>query len=143
AGREFPLNVRLEVGQVSEEVTVTAGGSEINASTAELSTTIAGEQVRELPLNTRNPLALLSLTAGASATSGAINGNRTSAITVTRDGLNVQDNFIRSGTFVSDQPTVDDVSEISITTQNAGSDQGAGVSFVQLVTPRGGRELHG
>lgn len=143
AGREFPLNVRLEVGQVSEEVTVTAGGSEINASTAELSTTISGEQVRELPLNTRNPLALVSLTAGASATSGAINGNRTSATTVTRDGLNVQDNFIRSGTFVSDQPTVDDVSEISITTQNAGADQGAGVSFVQLVTPRGGREFHG
>jgi len=143
AGREFPLNVRLEVGQVSEEVTVTAGGSEINATTAELSTTISGEQVRELPLNTRNPLALISLTAGASATSGAINGNRTSATTVTRDGLNVQDNFIRSGTFVSDQPTVDDVSEISITTQNAGAEQGAGVSFVQLVTPRGGREFHG
>ncbi|MEQ1762916.1 MAG: TonB-dependent receptor [Pyrinomonadaceae bacterium] len=143
AGREFPLNVSLEVGQVSEEVTVTAGGSEINATTAELSTTISGEQVRELPLNTRNPLALVSLTAGASATSGAINGNRTSATTVTRDGLNVQDNFIRSGTFVSDQPTVDDVSEISITTQNAGSDQGAGVSFVQLVTPRGGRDFHG
>jgi hypothetical protein len=143
AGREFPLNVRLEVGQVSEEVTVTAGGSEINASTAELNTTISGEQVRELPLNTRNPLALISLTAGASATSGAINGNRTSATTVTRDGLNVQDNFIRTGTFVSDQPTVDDVSEISITTQNAGADQGAGVSFVQLVTPRGGRDFHG
>lgn len=143
AGREYPLNIRLEVGQVSEEVTVTAGGSEINASTAELSTTISGEQVRELPLNGRNPLSLLNLTAGASATSGAINGNRTSATTVTRDGLNVQDNFIRSNTFVTDQPTVDDVSEISITTQNAGSDQGAGVSFVQLVTPRGGQDLHG
>lgn len=143
AGREYPLNVVLEVGQVTEEVTVTAGGSEINASTAELSTTISGEQVRELPLNGRNPLALVSLTAGASTTSGSINGNRTSAVTVTRDGLNVQDNFIRTGTFVSDQPTVDDVSEISITTQNAGSDQGAGVNFIQLVTPRGGSDLHG
>jgi hypothetical protein len=143
AGREYSLNARLEVGQVSEEVTVTAGANEINASNAELSTTISGEQVRELPLNGRNPLALISLTAGASTTSGSINGQRTSAMTVTRDGLNVQDNFIRSGAFVSDQPTVDDVSEISITTQNAGSEQGAGVNFIQLVTPRGGSKIHG
>lgn len=143
AGREYPLNSSLEVGQVSEEVTVTAGANEINASNAELSTTISGEQVRELPLNGRNPLSLLNLTAGASTTSGSINGQRTSATTVTRDGLNVQDNFIRSGAFVSDQPTVDDVSEISITTQNAGSEQGAGVNFVNLVTPRGGSDFHG
>ncbi len=143
AGREYPLAARLEVGQVSEEVTVTAGATEINASNAELSNTISGEQVRELPLNTRNPLGLLSLTAGASATSGSINGQRTSATTVTRDGLNVQDNFIRSGAFVSDQPTVDDTSEITITTQNAGAEQGTGVNFVQLVTPRGGNKFHG
>lgn len=143
AGRDYSLSGQLEVGQVSEEVTVTAGANEVNASNAELSTTISGEQVRELPLNTRNPLGLLSLTAGASATSGSINGQRTSATTVTRDGLNVQDNFIRTGAFVSDQPTVDDVSEISITTQNAGSDQGAGVNFVNLITPRGGRKFRG
>lgn len=143
AGREYPLNSKLEIGQVSEEVTVTAGANEINASNAELSTVISGEQVRELPLNGRNPLALVSLTAGASTTSGAINGNRTSATTVTRDGLNVQDNFIRTNAFVSDQPTVDDVSEIAITTQNAGSEQGAGVNFIQLVTPRGGSKIHG
>ncbi len=143
AGREYPLNGVLEVGQVSEEVTVVGGGSEINASNAELSATISGEQVRELPLNGRNPLALLSLTAGASTTSGSINGQRTSATTVTRDGLNVQDNFIRSGAFVSDQPTVDDISEITITTQNAGAEQGAGVNFVQFVTPRGGSKIHG
>jgi len=143
AGREYPLNAQLEVGQVTESVTVTAGAEQINSSNGELSTTITTEQVRELPLNGRNPLSLLNLTAGASPTTNSINGQRTSATTVTRDGLNVQDNFIRSGTFVSDQPTVDDISEISITTQNAGSEQGAGASFIQLITPRGGNQFHG
>src|SRR5215204_446332 len=142
-GREYPLNVQLEVGQVSEQVTVIAGAEQINASNAELSTTISNEQVRELPINGRNPLSLISLTAGASPTSSSINGQRTSATTITRDGLNVQDNFIRTGYFVSDQPTVDDISEITITTQNAGVEQGAGASFIQLVTPRGGQKFHG
>ena len=143
-GREYPLNVQLEVGAITEEVTVTAsGGEQINTSNGELSTTVSTQQIRELPLNGRNPLSLISLQAGANATTGSINGQRTSATNVTRDGLNVQDNFIRTGRFVSDQPTVDDTGEFTITTQNAGAEQGGGSSLVQLVTPRGGSEFHG
>jgi hypothetical protein len=143
AGREYSLNVQLEVGQITEEVTVTAGADQINASNAELSTTISTQQIRELPLNGRNPLSLLNLQAGVNPTTSSINGQRSSATAVTRDGLNVQDNYIRTGTFVSDQPTVDDTGEFTITTQNAGVEQGGGSSLVSLVTPRGGREFHG
>ncbi|MGI8467894.1 MAG: carboxypeptidase regulatory-like domain-containing protein [Pyrinomonadaceae bacterium] len=143
AGREYPLKVLLEVGQVSETVTVTAGAEQINSSNGELSSTVSREQIRELPLNGRNPLALLNLTAGAGPTTDSINGQRSSSTTITRDGLNVQDNFIRSGTFVSDRPTVDDTGEFTVTTQNAGAEQGGGSSLVQLVTPRGGSKFHG
>ena len=143
AGREYPFNVRLEVGQIAETVTVVAGAEQINASNGELSTTISGTQIRELPLNGRNPLSLLNLTPGAGPTTTAINGQRSSSTTITRDGLNVQDNFIRTGAFVDDRPTVDDISEFTVTTQNAGADQGGGSSLVQLVTPRGGSKFHG
>lgn len=143
AGREFSLKAQLELGQVSETVTVTAGAEAINASNGELSTTISREQIRELPLNGRNPLALLSLTAGAGPTTSSINGQRSSSTTITRDGLNVQDNFIRTGAFVDDRPTVDDTGEFTVTTQNAGAEQGGGSSLVQLVTPRGGSKFHG
>ncbi len=143
AGRDYPLNVQLEVGLATEEVTVTAGAEQINASTGELSTTVSPQQIRELPLNGRNPLSLLNLQAGVNATSGSINGQRTSSVNYTRDGLNVQDNFIRNG-FVSDQPTVDDTGEFNVITQNGGAEQGQGGSTqVQLVTPRGGSEFHG
>ncbi len=143
-GREFSLNVQLEVGAVSEEVTVTAdGGDQINASNGELSNTVSTQQIRELPLNGRNPLALITLQAGANVTTNSINGQRSSATSITRDGLNVQDNFIRTNRFVSDQPTVDDTGEFTITTQNAGAEQGGGSSLIQLVTPRGGSEFHG
>ncbi len=143
AGRDYSINIAMEVGDVSAEVTVTAGADQINSTNGELSSTISHEQIRELPLNGRNPLSLLSLTAGAGPTTSSINGQRSSSTTITRDGLNVQDNFIRSGAFVDDRPTVDDTGEFTVTTQNAGADQGGGASIVQLVTPRGGSKFHG
>lgn len=144
AGSERSLNIVLEVGAITEEVTVTgAGGEAINSTNAELSTTISQEQIRELPLNTRNPLGLLNLIAGANPTTSSINGQRSSSTDFRRDGMNIQDNFIRTGGFVQDQPTVDDTAEFSVTTQNAGVEQGGGSSLVSLVTPRGGQDYHG
>jgi hypothetical protein len=144
AGREYTLNPTLEVGGVEEVVTVQAGADIVNSADAALSNTVSPRQVIDLPINGRNPLALVSLQPGANATSNSINGQRSSNINVTRDGINVQDNFIRSGNFVSDQPTVDDTGEFTVTTQNASAEQGGGGSSqIQLVTPRGGSEFHG
>lgn len=143
AGQDRAITALLEVGAITEEVTVTAGGEAINSTNAELSTTISQEQIRELPLNGRNPLSLLNLQAGVNPLTSSINGQRSSSTAVTRDGMNVQDNFIRTGSFVSDQPNVDDTGEFTFTGQNAGAEQGGGSSLIQLVTPRGGKTLHG
>ena len=143
-GREYTLNPALEVGGIEEVVTVNAGTDIINASNAELSNTVGERQVIDLPINGRNPLALVSLQAGANATSQSVSGQRSTAINITRDGVNVQDQFIRTGPFVPDLPTVDDTGEFTVTTQNANASQGGGGSAqVQLVTPRGGRDIHG
>jgi hypothetical protein len=143
-GQEYSLNPTLEVGGVNETVTVTAGADVVNSTNAELSTTVSPRQVLELPINGRNPLALLNLIAGGNPTSASINGQRSSSANFTRDGINVQDNFIRTGGFVQDRPTVDDTGEFTVVTQNAAADQGNGGSTqVQLVTPRGGADFHG
>lgn len=143
-GQEYSLNATLEVGEISENVTVIAGADVVNSTNAELSNTVSPRQVLELPLNGRNPLALLNTVAGANATSASINGERSSSTNYTRDGINVQDNFIRTGGFVQDRPTVDDTGEFTVVTQNASADQGGGGSTqVQLVTPRGGEGFHG
>ncbi|MER3429011.1 MAG: hypothetical protein C4334_13160 [Pyrinomonas sp.] len=146
--REYSLNVTLEVGGVQESVTVVAGADILNATSGELSNTVSPRQVVELPLNGRNPLQLIQLQPGVAAngaTSTTINGQRTSFTNITRDGLNVQDNFIRANAtdFVPDRPNVDDTGEFTVITQNAGADAGYGASQVQLVTPRGGSEFHG
>lgn len=142
-GKDYTLNPKLEVGELSAEVTVTAGADVVNSSNAELNFTIGPEQLTNLPINGRDPQALISLQAGVTA-AGSINGQRTSSTNYRQDGLNVQDNFIRTGGYNPDLPKIDDVAEISITTQNAEANQGqGGSSQVSFVTPRGGTDYHG
>jgi hypothetical protein len=142
AGREYSLNPVLEVGSIQETVTVTAGAEVINSTNAALSNTVSTKDVKDLPINGRNPLALLNLLAGVNATSTSINGQRSTVTNYTRDGLNVQDNFIRLGGFVQDRPTVDDTGEFTAILQNAGAEFSSSQT-VQLVTPRGGDAFHG
>ncbi len=144
ANRDYTLKPILEVGSVEATVTVQAGADIVNSSNAELSNTVSPRQVLELPIDGRNPLSLINLQAGANPTSDSINGQRSSSVNYTRDGINVQDNFIRSGGFVQDRPSVDDTGEFAVITQNAGANFGGGGSAqVLLVTPRGGNEFHG
>ncbi|HQU94207.1 MAG TPA: carboxypeptidase-like regulatory domain-containing protein, partial [Pyrinomonadaceae bacterium] len=118
ANREYSLKPVLEIGAVDAVVTVQAGADIVNSSNAELSNTVSPRQVLELPINGRNPLALLNLQAGVNPTSSSINGQRSSSQNYTRDGINIQDNFIRTGAFVQDRPTVDDTGEFAVITQN-------------------------
>jgi hypothetical protein len=144
----YTLNVALEPGGVTENVTVVAGTDIINSADAQLSTTVSQRQIVELPLNGRNPLSLILLQAGTSSNSAqntTINGQRSSFTNITRDGINVQDNFIRANAvdFIPDRANVDDTGEFTIITQNAGAEAGYGASQVQLVTPRGTSDFHG
>lgn len=148
AGRDYSLNILLEPGDVNVEVTVTAGEDIVNSSNAALSSTVSPRQIQDLPLNGRNPLSLITLQAGTAANGAqetSINGQRPSAPNITLDGLNIQDNFIRANasSFTQVPVSTDDVSEFTITTQNAGADQGNGAAQIQLVTPRGQSDLHG
>jgi hypothetical protein len=148
-GREYSLNPTLEVGGVTETVTVIAGADIINATSAQITTTVSPQQIRELPLIARNPLNLINLQAGTTPNAGfqltTINGMRTTMTNITRDGINIQDAFIRSNAtdFAPGRPSVDDTGEFSISTGNSEADAGYGGAQVRLVTPRGESKFHG
>jgi len=98
-GSTYTLNPTLEVGAVTENVSVVAGADIVNSANGELSNTVSPRQIVELPLNGRNPLSLLLLQAGTSSNSAqdtTVNGQRSSFTNITRDGINIQDNFIRA-----------------------------------------------
>lgn len=147
-GRQYSLNPTLEIGSVTEEVTVTAGADIVNATSPQISNTVSPQQILSLPLVARDPLNLIRLQAGT-ASNGfqqtSINGMRTTFTNITRDGINIQDSFIRANAtdFAPGRPSVDDTGEFTVATSNGDSDQGYGGAQVRLVTPRGGSEFHG
>jgi hypothetical protein len=146
-GKDYSLPITLEAGNISESVTVVAGVDILNTTNAEIQSTIGPRQLLELPLLTRNPLALLLTQPGSSSNplqNTTINGQRTSATNIMRDGVNIQDNFIRSNAtdFAPERPSVDDIGEFTNTTQG-GAGTGFGGPQITLATPRGQNAFHG
>lgn len=147
-GRDATLNATLEIGEVTAEVVVTAGADVVTSDTAQVSNTVSPQQILSLPLITRSPLTLTTLQAGVSSNSAqntTINGLRTTFTNITRDGINIQDTFIRSNAtdFAPGRPSVDDTAEFTITTTNQEADQGYGGAQIRLVTPRGTKDFRG
>lgn len=147
-GQDYSLKIPLEIGATQDSITITAGVDLLNNTNAQLSNTITKQQIIDLPLNGRDPTSLLLLQPGI-ANNGihpaSVNGQRATFTNITRDGINIQDNHIRqnASVFSVERPNVDDVGEFTVTTQNAGADQGYGASQLQMMTPRGQNSYHG
>lgn len=148
AGRETGLpQIQLDLGPVTEVVEVTGVAQGVQTTTTEISTTISTEQVRRLPLINRSPLALIQSQAGVTLGRGntVINGQRTSFANVTFEGVNAQDNFIRSNglDFLPNLLLMDQVAEITIVTSNAGAMFPGGTAQVSFVAPSGSNQFRG
>src|SRR6185436_9152696 len=120
----------------------------IRSEDAKLSTTIDVKQVQDLPLNGRNPINLAGGLAGVNTNTNVrqsvINGLRGSFSNITWDGIEINDNLVRTDSlFGVNTPSVAAVAEFSLTTQNAGAEDGLGIAQVKLSTPRGGSSFHG
>jgi hypothetical protein len=148
-GSPAKIEVALEVGAVTEQVTITSSAQEIiNTSSPTLSKTINAKQVADLPLLTRNPLDLARLQAGLAVSgtdvrNASVQGLRGNATNVTQDGINAMDNFVKGSSFFAiSSPSLNSTSEFSITVGTVGSDAGRGVAQVTLVTPSGSNDFH-
>jgi hypothetical protein len=141
--------VVLEVGSVTEQVTITATQDIVNSSTPTLTSVINTRQVQDLPLPTRNPLDLAGLQPGVAVTGtdnrgSSISGLRQTSVHLTQDGINAMDNFVKtSSLFAISAPSLNSTSEFSITTGTNDSGSGRGVGQVRLVTKGGTNDFHG
>lgn len=147
-GRDNSRDYVLTVGNAGAEVTVTGGADVVTNTTSQVSNTVSPQQILSLPLITRNPLTLTTLQAGTQSNpfqNTTINGVRTSFTNITRDGINIQDSFIRTNAtdFAPGRPSVDDTAEFTIITSNQEADQGYGSAQIRLATPRGTKDFHG
>lgn len=146
-GKDYTLPILLELGGVNETVTVTAGEDVINSSDAQHNGVVSNRQITELPLLTRSPLGFVPLQAGVAsnpAQGSTINGVRTSGTNITIEGVNVQDNYLRSNAtdFSPARPLVDEVEEFTVIGQ-ANADKGFGAGQIQFPIRRGSNNFNG
>lgn len=150
-GQPATVDLELELGEVSEEVVVEASRGQrlLNTVGAEVNTIVNRTQIEDLPLNGRSPTELALLQAGVTgrgeiAREASVNGSRGTFNNLTLDGINNQDNFIRTDAFFGVIPLRESfVQEFNITTSNTEVDAGLGASQTQFVTRSGTNQFHG
>jgi len=155
------FDLTLEVGEISQEVTVEAVGAELQSSTAELGAVVAKQQVVDLPLNGRNFTQLLSLTPGVapvsvSQNSGGFGASATAGSAFVFPSVNGQNN--RSNFFLLDgvnnqgaltstyavPPIIDTVQEFKVQSHNDQAEFGQALGgIINVVSKSGTNEYHG
>ncbi len=141
-GRPSHLDLKLELSQVAETVTVRASDAQadVNVTSAEITTSLTRQQLISLPM-VRNPFLIVNTMAGIN--SPATNGTRGTSTNITQDGINVADHFNRYAYGVNTNIYTENTEEISISSNSIGAGGGFGVAQVRVVTPSGTNELHG
>ena len=137
------LNVKLEVGQVTETVNVTGEAAVINTETAAVGNPYNETQIREIPLQTRNVVSLLGLEPGV-APSGQVGGAKPDQNNITLDGINVNNVWGGNGFGASIPIPLDSVQEFRTTVAGVGADQGFSAGGqASIVTKGGSNAFHG
>lgn len=143
------LNMQLEIGQVTETINVEGDATSINTQNATIGNPFTETQVRQLPLQTRNVVELLSLQPGVTS-QGNVLGAKRDQNNVTLDGVDVNDNQSAGtsdadrGFFAALPVPLDSVQEFRVTVAGQGADQGRSAGGqVALVTKGGSNQWHG
>ncbi len=144
-------NVRatLEIGGVEEQVVVSSASEIIQTQSTTISSTINTNQILKLPLTTRSAMDFVTFLPGVQTPGGnrqsMINGLPQGMINITLDGVNIQDNTLRStdGFFAIVSPRLDAIEEVSVTTAAQGSESAQGAAQIKFVTRSGTNTLTG
>src|ERR1700722_4693715 len=146
--------IKLEVGRITESVTITADAVNVNTSNGERAGTLSGEQLDEIALRSRDILDALSLMPGVVDTSDGrdspsptsisniyILGGRNDSKNMTIDGVTNLDTG--SNTPVHSMPSMDSVAEVKVLMSAYSAENGRNPSSINVITKGGGTQLHG
>ena len=140
-------NFTLEVGGVAQSVDVTVAADTLLAtSSASVGTVLPEYKIRDLPLRLGNVLDLIATTPGAVRAGdrqGNFAGQRTSASSVTRDGINIQDGRYEFGAYAAVFTSPDLVEEVRVIVGPSDAETARGAGAVQMVTRAGTNAFHG
>ena len=141
-----PASVKatLEIGGVTEQVTVSSTSEIVQTQSSTVAQTINTTQITKLPLTSRSAMDFVNLLPGVSTPGGnrnaTINGLPQGVINITLDGVNIQDNTLKTGDgfFAIVSPRLDAIEEVTVTTASQGVDSsGQGAVQIKFVTRSG------
>jgi hypothetical protein len=155
ANQNLTLNITLELGELSETVTVAGDAATVDVTTSTLSEVVDSKRIVELPLNGRDAARLSMLVSGMVVTEvnqesgktipGALrlstNGTESRQASFRLDGTNHTDSYFQQN---QPFPFPDALQEFSIQTSNYSAAQGASAgAVVNAVTRSGTNNMHG
>src|SRR5947199_663183 len=158
-GQEAVVNLTMEVGEIKDNVTVTEDAPLVNTTLSSTSGLVTKEQIKDLPLNGRSFLELMTLNAGVitnrsnttdnNVPSFSIAGKRPDSNRFTMNGMDYVGNNA-DGTYTAPQGIsgfllgVDAVREFNVLGHTYGAEYGkrAGAQ-VTIVTTSGTNQFHG
>jgi hypothetical protein len=154
-GDRIRVDVKLEVGNTRESVTVEAEAIAVKSESGEISDVITGQQVTQLATNGRSIYSLATLTAGASSTMPdtntptpvggnagvSFNGMRQSHNLWLVDGGEASDRGGAGGMDV--MPSVDSIAEFRVLASNYSADYGlSSAATMTMVIRSGSKDFH-
>lgn len=146
------IEIVLEVGEVSETVEVTGEAPLLEASTSSIAQVIGNTSIVNLPLNQRNPFALVLLVPGVSGNVGtgfnsvnfSVNGGRPGTSEILLDGIPSSPTLVNPVQGFSVFPSVDAVQEFRVQTNNYSAEFGrSGGAVVNLIYKSGTNDFRG
>jgi carboxypeptidase family protein len=150
AGVPASVKAQMEIGNLEDTIVVKGGTEIIQTQSATVSTTMNVGQIARLPMTSRNALDFVVNLPGTNTPGGSrdstINGLPQSAINITLDGMNIQDNYLKTtdGFFARLSPRLDAVEEVTLTTAANGADSaGQGAVQIRFTTRSGSNKLSG
>jgi hypothetical protein len=150
------IDVVMEVGQVSEEVTILSESPVVQTETGAVNYLISGNQITELAVNGRNFVQLAQLVPGASSTSRSdqigvgVTGNKGVAFNGLGQGYSgwlvdgAQNTDVGNQNSLSTYPAMEAIGEFRILSSNYSAEFGTtGGANVVAVTRSGSKDFHG
>ncbi|MBL8212664.1 MAG: TonB-dependent receptor [Bryobacterales bacterium] len=154
------VNISLKIGQVTEQVTVSAAPPLLEQETASLGQVITRKAINDLPLNGRNyitlgalspgvmpqipssagPASFISATSQRSDRSLLVGGNRESATSYLYDGVEMRNPRIGDSSIT---PSLDAVQEFKIQRNFFQAEFGNTPGIINVASRGGSNEIHG
>jgi outer membrane receptor protein involved in Fe transport len=151
-GQTLDLKIEMKLGETTQSLTVTSEAPLVESTTSSVQTSVTEAQMKDLPLNGRNPLQLTTLTPGTAITDVGTESGQQDNRGLTVNGLRAtQNNFQLDGAIYNDRffdsvptmPNPDALEEFTIQSSNYSAEHGGAGALVQLSTKSGTNAIHG